>query len=268
MSEHEKKLLDAFQDTKDGLIKITDLEKCKEVNSERILFKLKTNNKDYNQPLLYPSHRALSVINYLVNDSMLSNLSSIRVSTDDIGMLSVPMFGVNFESAIKIVTREKFVKSIFYIPQQDNSSGFIEEKGFACYLVVHLGANKENGEMKFHLEAWHGNEVDPTVYYIHSIFSKPFDLQQIDQAFIEHLDGAVIEYTQLDKEDLFLRGNENKDLPYQKQFRIDGKISLHILYEIAKIYFPIDSLTEEYFGLNGITSDNNMQRYRVSANDS
>ena len=47
MNEHENKLLDVFQD-KDGLIKITDLEKCKEVNSERILFKLK-NNKDYNQ---------------------------------------------------------------------------------------------------------------------------------------------------------------------------------------------------------------------------
>lgn len=267
MSEHEKKLLGVFQDKKDGLIKITDLEKCKEVNSERILFKLKTNNKDYNQPLLYPSHRALSVINYLVNDSMLSNLSSIRVSTDDIGMLGAPMFGVNFESAIKIVIREKFVKSIFYIPQQDNSSGFIEGKGFACYLVVHLGAKEENGEMKFHLEAWHGNEVDPTVYYIHSIFPKPVDLQQIDQAIIEHLDGAIIEYTQLDKEELFHKGNKKKGISYQKQFRLDGEIPLHTLYEIAKIYFPIDSLTEEYFGLNGVTADNNIQRYRVSAND-
>jgi hypothetical protein len=265
MNENEKKLLDVFQD-KDGLIKITDLEKCKEVNSERILFKLK-NNKDYNQLLLYPSHRGLSVIDYLVRDSTLSNLSSIRVSTDDIGMKGALNFGVSFECAIKTAIREKFVKSIYYIPQQDNSSGFIEGKGFACYLVVHLGVKEENGEMKFHLEAWHGNEVDPTVYYIHSIFSKPFDLQHIDQAIIEHLDGAIIEYTQLDKEELFRRGIKNKDLPYQKQFRIDGKIPLHILYEIAKIYFPIDSLTEEYFGLNGITSDNNIQRYRVSAND-
>ena len=266
MSEHEKKLLDAFQD-KDGLVKITDLEKCKEVNSERILFKLK-NNKDYNQLLLYPSHRALSVIDYLVRDSTLSNLSSIRVSTDDMGMLSAPMFGVNFESAIQTVIRKKFVKSVFYIPQQDNSSGFIEGKGFACYLVVHLGASEEDGQMKFHLEAWHGNEVYPIVFYIHSIFSiDPFALPQLEQAVIEHLDGAIIEYTQLDKEEIFRKGKKKKGVSYQKQFRLDGEIPLHILYEIAKIYFPIDSLTEEYFGLNVITEDNNIHKYRVSAND-
>ncbi len=266
MSELEEKLLDSFQD-KDGLIKIIDLEQCKKANSERTLFKLK-NNKDYNQLLLYPSHRALSVIDYLVHDPTLSNLSSIRVSTHDTGMNAAPWFGPrSFERAINDVIREKFVRSLFYIHQEDNLSGFVEGKGVACYLVVHLGAKEENGQMKFHLEAWNGNEVDTIVYYIHCIFSKPFALQQLDQAIIEHLDGAIIQYTQLDKDELFYKGNKKKGVSYQKQFRLDGEISSHILYEIAKIYFPIDSLTEEYFGLNGITSDNNIQRYRVSAND-
>jgi len=265
MINSQENYLASFQDD-DGLIKMTALECCKQPNSEEMIFRLRNNHKKVADSLLYPSHWARSVINRIVQDPTLSKLSSIRVSTHNERRNGAPIFGpISFESAIKAVIRENFVKSKFYIIEQSESSGFV---GFACYLIVHLSRVMEsNGQIKFHLEVWNGTEVDPSVYYIHSIFSKDDRYHQIDGAIIEHLDGAIIELNPLDKDYLFHHGKKIKGISYQKQFRLDGKIPIHILYEIAKIYFPIDTLTNEYFGLDIILEDNSIREYKIPSAD-
>jgi hypothetical protein len=68
----------------------------------------------------------------------------------------------------------------------------------------------------------------------------------------QHFDGAIITYSKEDLILLFKNSDKLKGKSYLKIFRLDGEIDIKHIFNIANKFFPVDSLTEEYFEIESL----------------
>ena len=255
---------------KHGLVQVKNLEPrdfkfhdslFNEVSQKAYLFKpLITKNKE-----LWVKPRVnSSLMEYLIHESSLNEVS-VRVdvikpigSEYTSGTASAPVIGISFKKAVQEVRKRNIALSIFHAESIGGT-----EFDVSGYLVIRLKKATEKEESLITLEAWEGRMVNSTVQYIHAIFPENMN-------YCNHLDGATTELEEESRRKLFYNGIYKKNPSYyQKQFRLDGKISLKTFYIIIKSYFLFDELTNEYFSeevsycLTDLSSGNQQKKYKI-----
>lgn len=174
-----------------------------------------------------------SVTEYLVRNSQLWNLASIRIASGKSIQGRAPMYGVPFKKAVELAIAEGFVKSMYYIPdQQDNIS--------YANILLHLNKRKPSNGGLLQLQAWQYSPGISEVFYIHAE-SENFT------EYVTHLDGAIIHFQPNDIRDIFKYGNKIKGDQYSKQFRLDGNIPIKDMFNIISLYLPVSELVSEAF---------------------
>jgi hypothetical protein len=253
----------------DGLLKVQDLQysSFKSINS-----KFSETTAYLFKPLIAKKQKIwlMPTVNYDLMENLVQNMDSnkalVRANIIDpssfcntTGMAGASVYGVSFERAVNIAFREGWHISIFHAETPG-----LTEWGASGYLVIRLNKTVEKDRNSLSLQAWQGSDVGSMIYYIHAIFPE-------EMTFCHHLDGATMELDIDSKKELFYKGIYHKNTSsYQKQFRLDGKISWQSFFQIVKSYLIFDNLTNEYFApkgifylVEGISQDNRNQRYRV-----
>ena len=232
--EKSKKNSDLFNNevpklvTKDGLIKTIHIKKMNNGT-----FQL--SNKEIS---VVPHWRIYGLFNLIIQKNKLWKQAAFRLSSGSSTVGRAPIFGVPFAEAIKQALIKGEMKSVYYLPKKDPSSGFYSQ------LFVRINTKKENNNDLFIVEAWEWIGQGEEVIYIHMIISQ-------SSFIVIHLDGAVLEYnSQLDISEIFYSGRKKKSEIYTKYFRLDGEILMDDAFEIIKEFLPIEELTEEYFVSN------------------
>ena len=184
---------------------------------------------------IFVAPMARPVVDILSEDQYLWKCSRIRFSTQNIGMKRIPIFGVPFEAAIKLVTEKRntrHIKSIFRLLH----GGQVTDKGLEAELLAHVGVHAGN----ITLETWQLSRKSSETFYCHAILNAEGNI-------FNHLDGATITHTKNDHSRLFQHGDKIKGTNYQKQFRLDGEIPFKEAVGIVNAYFLIEQLSLEYF---------------------
>ena len=83
-------------------------------------------------------------------------------------------------------------------------------------------------------------EGDSITYYLHGIMDG-------SGADFRHLDGATINHSGIELEELFTDGCKAKGKNYTKHFRLDGTIVISDLIDLAEAFLPNEKLNSEYF---------------------
>ena len=175
-----------------------------------------------------------SVFKFIYEEKNLWNNASFYVINRKISKLRAPIYGVPFVKALKVVLKEGLIKSRFYFPNYDK----LKYEAVIADLIIHLGFNRK--EKKKEVQLWQSLDKDNKVFYIHFIIDNYLNA-------VEHLDGAIIHFTDEQKNILFEKGKKVKGDSYQKLFRINSIISIEKSIEIIRKYFPIEELANEYF---------------------
>jgi hypothetical protein len=184
---------------------------------------------------IFVAPAAQRVVDILARDADLWNVSRIKFSTENFGMKRIPIFGVPFEAAIKLLTqrhKNKHIKSLFRLLDGDQ----VACKGLEAELLAHVGIEEDN----IKLEAWQLSRQSEETFYCHALLNA-------DGTIFNHLDGAIITHTEEDHSRLFQDGEKVKGTGYQKYFRLDGKIEFDRAVDIVNGYFPIEQISHEYF---------------------
>lgn len=222
-----KNSLSSLKD-KDGLIPVAEI--CAPINHERAYTLIKSGEKIYLDPV------ARGVADVIFKSRELQEISKLRFTEQDCSMKGARIFGLPFQLALenaKAAYPGSLLKSIFKRIDLECQSG----NGVCATLVTHIQKTLEY----IQIEAWQctENNISQT-YYLHGIIKK-------HSGFFEHLDGATIDHSPVEVDDIFERGNKSKGVNYEKKFRIDGVVSRKNIIEVATAFFPNDDLTFEYF---------------------
>lgn len=179
------------------------------------------------------------IFEIIFNDKKLWLKSSFYVTDKKISKLRAPIFGVPFNKALNLVIKEGLIKSRFYLSNSDE----LKNNAVIADLLVHSAFNKK--EIKYELQFWQMLDKDNQVFYVHSILN-------FYTKTVEHLDGAIILFTDEQRNLLFEKGKKIKGYYYQKYFRLDANIAIDLAIEIIRKFFPIEELANEYFEINTI----------------
>lgn len=184
---------------------------------------------------VFPGHPIESLSSYLAMKPALWRMARLEVQAARSIVGRAPIYGVDFPKAVKEAVATGFIKSRYQVPMPDRFAG----RGFVADLLIHVGASLEQGAKLINLEAWQDAGHDSAVFYVHGI--RPAE----KTAFV-HFDGASINFAPEDRIHLFQRGRKLKGA-YRKHFRLDGEIDQSDVFSLAREFFPIEELTDEYF---------------------
>lgn len=219
--------LDANEFTSDGLIECRNLD-------------IESTNNSYNLWLqkdkrisVCATKYASPIVDYLVSKQCLWSSAAIRIVHGRGTYSRALMFGVSFQRAVEIALSKGFIMSEFYLPHQSDDVWY-------ATLLLHVSRRKESNGSVIELQAWQYCPGTPEVFYIHSE-SQDFSTH------VTHLDGAIIYFDPEQVRQLFIICNKIKDDSYEKQFRLDGSISVIDMYNIISLYLPVTELVGEAF---------------------
>ncbi len=174
------------------------------------------------------------LITFLKINKRLWSISKINLQKKEFGKSrsSAPIIGVPFTYGLdKVIDGSKNEKSMFYIDDQDLISKGIEGTLIANY-------NRRKDEIDFQL--WEILPGDIRTYYVHGIYS-------FKDKLFSHFDGALIDLNEETKEKMkhnyFI---PDKGFPYEKLFRLDGKIMKEDAIAMMNNYLPLEDLSREY----------------------
>ena len=176
-----------------------------------------------------------SVADYLEAKPALWDASAIRVVPGRGIFGRAQVFGVPFQRAVEMALSNGFMKSEFYLPNQQDGV-------FYATLLFHINKRKESNNSILELQTWQYCPGLPEVFYMHAE-SEDFSTH------VTHFDGSILDYAENDIQKLFAAGNKIKARYKEKQFQIDGTIPLQDMFAIARLYCPTDELLEEAFEL-------------------
>ncbi len=227
--KNKKKFMEISRDvfTKDGLIKCNDVIFENNARARYFWYKHKT-------VALFPTIYSSPIIQYLIDKPLLWNNCAIRFTYTRSVHARAPMFGVPFEKAIRIVMEKGFIKSKFYLPKKND---YIYPS-----LLIYLNRRKESNNSMLELQAWLYIDGSAEVFYIHS--ESPDFINSVN-----HIDGAIMHCDQQEIHDIFINNKKIKCRDYQKQFRIDGSISVNEMIILIDVFFPLEELTQEAFSV-------------------
>jgi hypothetical protein len=209
--------------TKDGLIPANKLKQVK-ISNTSLAFEL-------DGKLVFPDPRIRSIVSYLLSTNYWSN-AALRIIGDRLQENRLPIYGVSFSQALEIALRERFSKSLFYVPNPDK----YVQNGFLADMVVTL---KTQDRKIVELEMWQQCKDLEYVFYVHGL------LDEQNKTF-SHLDGSIIYYEPFDKQILFKEGKKPKGRK-QKYFRVDDCIQFEVAFDLIRLFLPIEELVDEYF---------------------
>lgn len=214
---------------KDGLLATAH------VRAEGEHFKLVT---DGSPLFIEPTVR--SVVAILQENPDIWSQSRLHFTREHIGKKGVPIFGVPFDAALKLIVEnhQRLIKSLFQLIPNHQYSG----RGLEAALLVHVARKDSTEEDKpnITLEAWQLVEGVSETFYCHGLLTKNVD-------HFTHLDGATMQHTEQEKLELFQKGSKVKGLQYRKHFRVDGEIPLDFAMRVLTAYLPTERLSLEYF---------------------
>lgn len=178
---------------------------------------------------------------YLASNNELWNQASTRVTYYPSICGRAPVFGVSFRQAVNIALEKGNMRSKFFFPSRTQGDRYET-------LLLQLDRTRGNdGTELVQLQVWQYSPGTHRAHYLHAL-SPDFN------NYLCHLDGAVIEYSE-DDLDLFLRESRKvKGDSYEKYFRIDGRIDVEHMHNLAKAFFPTEELYSEAFEV--VSADN------------
>lgn len=226
--EKNKQILDGLLD-KDGLVETSHL--VFQIRSGRAEFSL----KKYPAIRVFPKHPIESVASHLAAKPALWRIARIGIQAAPSIVGRASIYGVDFQKAVSEALAKGFIKSRFQVPMPERFSN----QGYVADLLVHVGTSLEQGGKLINFEAWQDPGHDSTVFYLHGIMPAAM-------SHFVHFDGASIEFSPEDRARLFQEGRKLKGA-YRKHFRLDGRIDLTEAFALARKFYPVDELTEEYF---------------------
>ncbi len=185
---------------------------------------------------VFPGALIDQVMGILLNDTTLWQSARVGMEAAPPIVGRVTIFGVSFQRAVGEALKQGHIKSKFQVPMPERFA----LRGAVAELVVHVGVEVEDGIRWATLEAWQDVGQSAEAFYVHA------RIDTIPGRFA-HLDGATIQYDPEVKADLFRSAVKVKGQHYQKHFRLDGSIEASAAFEIAKAFFPIEELANEYF---------------------
>lgn len=192
--------------------------------------------KDHPAVQVYLATSIENVAGILLDDQVLWRCARLEVAAAPPIAGRVTIFGVNFRRAVEEALRQGHIKSKFQVPMPERFGS----RGPVAELVVHVGISAEHGIPWATLEAWQDVGESAEAFYVHA------RIEPTSNRFV-HLDGATIRYDPETKTRLFRLGAKLKGLDYRKHFRVDGSIEASAAFEIARAFFPIEELADEYF---------------------
>ena len=220
----------------DSLLTSDNLVPCSALvwDSEHLLIKGSSQH-------VYVEPRAIGVIKHLKTRQDLWNCAKIRVGESKRDFRGAPVFGVPFEKALELLSRESYNKPILKSMYCRDDASYISDNrlGFLGSLVAHVSRKMEDNDVRITLEAWETISAGPETFYIHGIFSS------VQKVWI-HLDGATMNHSDYQKGLLFNKGNKTKGTNYAKHFRLDGRLSTCEVVKIANAFLPLDEVTPQY----------------------
>lgn len=221
-------IIEKYKD-KYGLI---DLKEIKPTKYEDVFIK---ENK-----FIFVNHKAVNVINYLQQIKN-QNLFDIKIRFTNQRIISSRawVFGITFQKALELKnTHGVLSPARFYCQNKRQFAGL----GVIAEMLVNTYIHNKH---YLNIQIWQGIENDPIVYYAHGIIDKT-------NKYFTHFDCSEIIFSKEDKNTLFKKNQSLKGGEYKKILKIDGKIDTEIVYKIARLYFPLDELIDEYFEINQI----------------
>ena len=63
---------------------------------------------------------------------------------------------------------------------------------------------------------------------------------------MEHLDAATMLHTESERAEIAAKARKIKGESYTKHFRLDGSFSVAVAEALMDLYFPVESLTQEF----------------------
>lgn len=216
--------------TKDGLFSTVNLRWHAEC-----LYLSPLNREVYVEP------RVQGVTEYLRPRPHLWDIAQIELHLQSVSLRGAPIFGVPFDIALDLLSRDHpaqfIVKSMYQRLDSEHLSAI--NAGVIGTLVVHLSRPRQNDDL-ITLEAWEVMNIDGAeTFYIHGQFSAN------DHCW-KHLDGATIYHDEIEKATLLQHGRKVKGSGYKKRFRLDGEFDTEDVRNIVRAFVPLDDLPEEY----------------------
>jgi hypothetical protein len=187
---------------------------------------------------VFADNRINRIVDYIINIPELWEKSKLSLRSSRKVLSRARVFGITFKQAVDKVQLKGYEKARLYCEKQKDFS----ELGVIAEMLA-ITSNDSEGQISF--EVWQGVINVQEVFYAHAILNK-------DKTKFCHFDCAVIDFDISDKELLFNENRKIKGNNYEKLFRIDGQIDFCHVFNIADKFFPLDSLIEEYFGIENI----------------
>lgn len=180
---------------------------------------------------VFPTRECWFLCDYFVRSEKLWDMVQLQFTYHYSIFGSAPLRGLDFSKALDIALKEKKYISKFYHPES------LEDDIFSS-LVFKITSKKN----MMQLEVWEYKVNSRHVYYMHALSEDNFQT-------LTHLDGATIQFTNSEVQDLLFTVEKVKGKNYSKVFRLDGSISFSYLHEIARIFLPLKDLYEEAFNV-------------------
>jgi hypothetical protein len=182
---------------------------------------------------IYPAPECRGVVEYLLQHPDLWKNSRLRYNLSDIRRKGAPIIGVPFSQAIKQALQNEsgLQKSMYEIPDWTRYEG----KAVIATMLVHTASSPKLIE----LEAWQLLDVSDETVYVHCIFDRK-------TGSVIHLDGATMQHTKNQRNEIRKGATKIKGERYRKNFRLDGKITPHQAVMLMDLYFPIEPLSREF----------------------
>jgi hypothetical protein len=184
----------------------------------------------------FPDYSIRHLLEISIENGLLSN-TRLKISKTRYKSISrANYFGLDFINAINKTIEKGIEVSYYYCAEKKEWSHM---GGFADYLIK-LNINKDKN---IEFNAWQAIGDENTLFYVHGI------IEQEKKWFI-HIDFAY-HHTEIEEiAKLFL---EHKKKPIllnkEKLFRIDGKISIEIGFDLIRTFFPLSELATEYYNV-------------------
>lgn len=225
----ENELLSRFQD-KDGLIEFSILQEVKSISTKgKRIFEL-------DGFYLFVPLQIIYVVEYLYEKNLI-NSSKIKLTrSHTINPSSAPIINVNYDKMFeKIVNNNIAMKAHFYSEEEKNF-----EKGVYADFFV-LGTKKSN-EIQF--ELWQIIDNGDELFYSHFI-------KDLNKMTFKHFDLAThIKSEDSNIDDLLNNKLKPNVIQKIKWFRNDNDFSEKQIFEITKLFFPLDDVFDEFIQKN------------------
>ena len=219
--------VDIFSDyfDKDGLI---EFGKLKEVKSKSKPFQRIYELGDY---WVFPNRKIKHQVEYLYENCLIDN-SRIKITNSWSSVVGrAPVYAVNYiELLKKVITKRESISSWFICEREKDF-----DKGVYADLFVLGNSNESDLQIQLWQIIGEGDEI----LFAHGLIDrKTFKFNHFDLA-THYVHPMVIPRLIYDKQRIDLINKE-------KWLRLDGEIEEENVFELIKMFFPIDYLVDEF----------------------